>query len=117
MFAFAALGVVLASPVRAQGTGGELAPDLRDIVPYMMVAVDTSGSMERLPACACTTAACNECLPGGQSTPPVADGCSLTNVDGVPPAGKKNRWAVTLEALTGTFVTADPNHASYPGFV
>ncbi|MGD8861772.1 MAG: PilC/PilY family type IV pilus protein, partial [Myxococcales bacterium] len=73
-------------------------PDLREIVPYMMLVVDTSGSMERLPGCVCETPGCVECLPD----------CSLDNVSGVPPVDadgnelKKNRWAVTLEALTGT---------------
>lgn len=113
-----ASAVLTAPYVHAQGTGGEVSPDLRDIVPYMMMVVDTSGSMERLPVCSCTTAGCTECLPGGQASPPVADGCTLTNTNGAPPAGKKNRWAVTLEALTGTFATSDPDDtgAAYTGF-
>jgi type IV pilus assembly protein PilY1 len=88
------LGVLHASPGRAQ------APDMREIYPYLMLVIDTSGSMERLPACACRTAGCEECLPN----------CDLANdASGQPPkdaAGKemkKNRWAVTLEALTGSF--------------
>ena len=118
LFALGAFVPLAASHVRAQGSGGELSPDLRDIVPYMMVVVDTSGSMERLPVCTCTTAACVECLPGGQASPPVADGCALPNVNGVPPTAKKNRWAVTLEALTGTYMTNDPDPTgtAYAGF-
>jgi type IV pilus assembly protein PilY1 len=56
--------------------------DVRNIKPIIMLLVDTSGSMERLtddtdlPVC---------------SNSPTAD------------ADQKNRWAVTLEALTGTF--------------
>ena len=131
---FAALGAVLmlgvgaASPVRAQGTSGEVSPDLRDIVPYMMMVVDSSGSMERLPVCTCTTAACNECLPGGLTTShtvatPAVDGCTLPN-DGTGSSPKdvhghelkKNRWAVTLEALTGAFAGNDANHPAWGGF-
>lgn len=68
--------------------------DLRGILPFIMLVVDTSGSMERLPTCACTSPACEECLPE----------CGLPNgAGGVAPIGKKNRWALTLEALTGTF--------------
>lgn len=75
---------------RAQTT----APDLRAIKPFIAIVVDSSGSMERLPGCVCSTKSCTECLPD----------CSLPNdATGQPPAAKKNRWAVTLEALTGTF--------------
>src|SRR5690349_19806281 len=89
------LGAFAASDARAQ------APDMREIYPYLMLVIDSSGSMERLPACTCTTPGCEECLPN----------CTLPNVTpgNIPPkdaAGhelKKNRWAVTLEALTGTF--------------
>ncbi len=75
-------------------------PDLREIIPYLMLVIDTSGSMERLTSCTCTTPGCTECLPD----------CSLSNdAGGNPPVDanghdlKKNRWATTLEALTGTF--------------
>lgn len=88
------------APAAAQGSVGASLDDLRGILPYMMLVVDTSGSMERLPACTCTTPGCEECMPD----------CSLPNDgNGKPPVGgdgeelKKNRWAVTLEALTGTF--------------
>src|SRR5262245_43596047 len=50
-------------------------PDLRGIVPYLMLVIDTSGSMEQLTSCSCTTPGCEECLPN----------CSLSNVSGVPP--------------------------------
>jgi type IV pilus assembly protein PilY1 len=120
--AFAALVAlaITASPAHAQGTGGEISPDLRDIVPYMMIVVDTSGSMERLPTCSCTTAACNECLPGGQPPNVVANGCTLDNAIAGNLENKKNRWAVTLEALTGRFRTSNPYQgqgaAPYAGF-
>src|SRR5262249_36611857 len=62
-----------------------------EIVPYVMLVIDTSGSMEYLPSCTCKTPGCTECLPecdpGAGGTP------------------EKNRWAVTLEALTGRFST------------
>jgi len=69
--------------------------DLRGIVPYIMLVVDTSGSMERQAVCPCETPSCTECLPR----------CNMTNdpMTGDPPPEKKNRWAVTLEALTGEF--------------
>ncbi|MDH5673371.1 MAG: PilC/PilY family type IV pilus protein [Myxococcales bacterium] len=79
------LGAVLAlAPAAAAQTSN----DLREILPYMMLVVDTSGSMERLPKCTCSSRSCIECLPK----------CDSTVLD-----QKKNRWAVTLEALTGTF--------------
>jgi len=96
--------LLLASTLLAPGSAAAQGdPDLREILPYLMLVIDTSGSMERLPACACETPACEECLPK----------CHLPNVDGQPPTEppndpngrqlKKNRWATTLEALTGTF--------------
>jgi type IV pilus assembly protein PilY1 len=83
--------LAVASGARAQ-TGD---PDIRNIPPFVMIVVDSSGSMEWLPACTCVTEGCTECLPN----------CDLSNdAGGNPPAGKKNRWAVLLEAMTGTFV-------------
>lgn len=82
--ALAVLSVMLV-PARANAQD-----DLRGILPYIMLVVDTSGSMERLPTCACTSPACSECLP-------------KCNDATAPMSQKKNRWAVTLEALTGTF--------------
>jgi hypothetical protein len=52
--------------------------------PLVLMLIDTSGSMERLNNCQCVTPDCGECLPD----------CTR-NV--------RNRWAETLEALTGTF--------------
>ena len=75
-----------ASSVAAQSA----APDMRDIFPYFMLVIDTSGSMERMPTCECEDLACRNCLPV----------CNPTTSGGVP---EKNRWATTLEALTGTF--------------
>jgi type IV pilus assembly protein PilY1 len=69
-------------------------PDIRNIQPFVMVIVDSSGSMERLPNCQCTTLGCVECLPV----------CNQPNgALNEPPANKKNRWGMLLEALTGKF--------------
>jgi type IV pilus assembly protein PilY1 len=77
---------------RAHAQTGD--PDIRNIQPFVMVIVDSSGSMERLPNCQCTTLGCTECLPN----------CALTNdATHEPPPGKKNRWSVLLESLTGKF--------------
>ena len=89
---FAALSLAIVGRVEAQE------PDVRDIPPFVMVVVDSSGSMEDLPACTCRTPTdCTNCAPD----------CSLTNTFNEPPKDvsghelKKNKWAVTLEALTG----------------
>ncbi|HEX7477276.1 MAG TPA: PilC/PilY family type IV pilus protein [Polyangiales bacterium] len=82
-----------ASALPALAQAGD--PDIRNLQPFVMVIVDTSGSMERLPSCVCTTPACTECLPN----------CALTNDTNLAaPPGKKNRWGFVLEALTGSFV-------------
>jgi type IV pilus assembly protein PilY1 len=85
---------VVSSGVEAQE------PDVRDIPPFVMLVVDSSGSMEDLPACTCASPTdCTNCQPD----------CTLPNVFTEPPKDsmgheqKKNRWAVTLEALTGKF--------------
>jgi type IV pilus assembly protein PilY1 len=87
-------------------------PDIRNIPPFVMVIVDSSGSMERLPNCKCITLGCSECLPN----------CSLPNdASGNPPVAKKNSWATLLEALTGKFndfqcnplLRTAPNGATY----
>ncbi|MET0386430.1 MAG: PilC/PilY family type IV pilus protein [Polyangiales bacterium] len=69
-------------------------PDIRAFPPFVMILADTSGSMEWKPGCICDTTGCSECLPD----------CALPN-DALnePPPGKKNRWSVLLEALTGKF--------------
>lgn len=77
-----AVVMMLAATGSARAQQGQ--PDIRNIRPAMMLVVDTSGSMERLPGCSCTGQSCTECLPD----------CD---------AGEKNRWAVTLEALTGSW--------------
>jgi type IV pilus assembly protein PilY1 len=81
----------LAPPGRA--AADETDPDLREIEPYFMLVIDTSGSMELRTDCACTSTYCEDCLPRCQTSPG----------GGLPPISVKNRWAVTLEALTGTF--------------
>jgi type IV pilus assembly protein PilY1 len=84
---------VLAILTRPAGVSAD-EPDIRGIPPFVMVIVDSSGSMEYLPNCVCTTPGCSECNPD----------CSLSNdSSGEPPAAKKNRWATLLEALTGKF--------------
>jgi type IV pilus assembly protein PilY1 len=60
--------------------------DTRPVKPVMMLLVDTSGSMERMPS----SATCDECLPTCSNN---------TAADST----QKNRWALALEALTGTF--------------
>lgn len=67
----------LASPAHAQ------LADTTWIRPAMMMLVDTSGSMERKP----DTSSCVDCLPSCNNN-------SSTD--------EKNRWAITLEALTGS---------------
>ncbi|MEY4579663.1 MAG: hypothetical protein RL701_4366, partial [Pseudomonadota bacterium] len=69
-------------------------PDQRDIPPFVMLVTDTSGSMEYLPGCKCTTKGCTECLPD----------CALSNLDPLNLPKKKNRWSMVLEALTGQFI-------------
>lgn len=87
-FAYAWMAVALAAmfvtrPAEAQD------PDIRSIKPAVILAVDTSGSMERRADCLCTTPQCNECLP-------------VCGPDGV---AQRNRWAVVTEALTGTYTS------------
>lgn len=58
-------------------------PDIRDIRPVVMLLVDTSGSMER--------------MPGGS-------GADLPMCSGSPSGtNERNRWTTVLEALTGTW--------------
>ncbi len=61
---------------------GQSDPDIRDIPPTVMLLVDTSGSMERMP---------------GGDTFPVCNATSST----------RNRWTTVLEALTGTWNVRD----------
>src|SRR5262249_14637341 len=68
----------------------------------VMLVVDSSGSMEDLPACICPDPKDDDCEEGKPN-------CDLLNTFNEPPkslAGKElkeNRWAVTLESLTGKF--------------
>ena len=79
---------VLAMPHEASAQTG---PDVRSIPPVIMLLVDSSGSMEYLSKCVCSTTACSECIPSCSSamTPP------------------RNRWALVLESLTGRWSDAD----------
>jgi type IV pilus assembly protein PilY1 len=83
-----AMWLLLLAGLCTPGTAAAQDPDMREIFPYVMLVIDTSGSMEQLPACPCKTPGCAECLP---------------ICDDVDPEKRKNRWAVTLEALTGEF--------------
>jgi type IV pilus assembly protein PilY1 len=83
-------------------------PDLRQFEPFVMVIVDSSGSMERLPTCKCTTDGCEECLPkcGDNAVykpSPGSPGYPISTSDPDHLMSRKNRWAYTLEALTGQF--------------
>ena len=66
------------------GPAVDLAGALPESSPLVLLVVDTSGSMERVVDCVCTAPGCEECLPD----------CTQ---------GVRNRFAVTLEVLTGTF--------------
>jgi type IV pilus assembly protein PilY1 len=85
LVAFLLLGS-LSNEADAQG------PDIRNIRPHVMLLVDTSGSMERLPECICSTPACLECLPV----------CSA-------PTFEQNRWSIVAQALTGEFTPFECN--------
>lgn len=90
-------------------------PDIRGFAPFVMLVVDSSGSMEDLPACKCNSETdCTNCEPN----------CTLLNdSNGEPPKNssgmelKKNRWAVTLEALTGKFNNFECNRIIRNGAV
>jgi type IV pilus assembly protein PilY1 len=83
--------ILLATLLCSLGTADALAQsgplDARNIKPAVMLLVDTSGSMERLPA----TATLDE------SPLPTCTGNTAQD------SLQKNRWALTLEALTGSF--------------
>jgi type IV pilus assembly protein PilY1 len=78
-----------ASPAVAQ-------PDIREIRPAVMLLIDSSGSMEYVGNCECTTLTCRECMTNCASATP-----------------QRNRWANVLEVLTGEWTsyscTTDPN--------
>ncbi len=67
-------------------------PDIRDIKPLMVLAVDSSGSMERTMDCVCSTPDCDECLPT----------CGATS--------ERNRWATVVESLNGSIPTYSCTH-------
>jgi type IV pilus assembly protein PilY1 len=67
------------------------APDVRSVRPIVMLLVDTSMSMEYMPDYQPTTTTIGCGAPGAC---PVCRGG---------PTDARNRWAITLEALTGTF--------------
>ena len=88
----------LPNPVAAQG-----APDIRSVPPVVMLLVDTSGSMQKIGDCACSTPTCSECMPN----------CGVASPD-------RNRWATVTEALTGEFPSfgcnvQDRNLGSFAG--
>ncbi len=65
------------------GTGGD-----REVLPFVMFVLDSSGSMERTFDCVCETPSCNECMPD----------CD---------AGEGSRWMAVVEAMTGTYISRD----------
>ena len=77
LFASLVLLASLGTPEIARAQG----PDVREIAPHVMLLLDTSGSMEKQPGCACQTPECTECLPVDPNT--------------------ANRWGIVLQALTG----------------
>jgi hypothetical protein len=83
--------ILLTTLLCSLGTADALAQsgplDARNIKPAVMLLVDTWGSMERLPA----TATLEE------SPLPTCTGNTAQD------SLQKNRWALTLEALTGSF--------------
>ncbi|MFT3924967.1 MAG: hypothetical protein QM778_20695 [Myxococcales bacterium] len=81
--AFAALS---AAGVASAQSGAAI--DVRRPKPVVMLLVDTSGSMERMP---------------GPATATTDDDFPKCTGDTTKDTTQKNRWAVTLEALTGTF--------------
>ncbi|MEZ4339382.1 MAG: PilC/PilY family type IV pilus protein [Sandaracinaceae bacterium] len=84
-FSLATLLVGSAATAAAQTTTD---PDIRNIRPIVMLLVDTSGSMERLPG-------------GSDAALPMCSG-STAGVN------QRNRWHQTVEALTGTW--SDTNY-------
>lgn len=81
---------LLASALTAEAGAQSLA-DIQTIKPVVMLLVDTSGSMERLP---------ND--PSAAWKPESLPVCGSSD-----PALRKNRWAITLEVLTGSFQDFD----------
>lgn len=82
--------ILLTSLLGSAWVGSALAQplDARAVRPAVMLLVDTSGSMERLPDDG-SASACDDCLPTCTGN---------TAQDSL----QKNRWAVTVEALTGS---------------
>lgn len=79
-----AFGLLTVAGAFAPRAAAQTAPDIRNIRPVVMLLTDTSGSMEFTPGCTCTSASCSECEPD----------CG---------ASEENRWAIVLQALTGTW--------------
>ena len=96
--ALAFTAMLTASASFAGSAAAQSFPDVRNIRPSVTLLVDSSGSMERMPACTCTTTSCSECLPD----------CT---------AGDQNRWAILLEAFTGTFDTWSCTENDRSGYV
>ena len=80
---------LLALTTISKAEGQITTPDARNISPAVMLLLDSSGSMERVNNCICTTSNCTECLPT----------CSNTN-NGV---NQQNRWSVIVQALGGDY--------------
>jgi type IV pilus assembly protein PilY1 len=94
----------LASGLASARASAQAALDVQRPKPVVMLLVDTSGSMERMP---------------GASTGQTDDLPQCTG-DPTHDGAQRNRWAITLEALTGTFQNyscrqEDRNSAKYAG--
>lgn len=64
------------------------APVAESQQPRVLLLLDTSGSMQWREDCACSSPSCSECLPSCE-------------------AGERSRWHRVIEALTGSFTSAD----------
>ncbi len=91
---FALGAVVLAGALPATRALAQTDPDIRNIRPVVMLLVDTSGSMER--------------MPGGEDA-------ALPMCSGVPSGtNHRNRWTTVLEALTGSWSASDFSCTAVP---
>ncbi|MCA9602910.1 MAG: hypothetical protein KC417_12830 [Myxococcales bacterium] len=98
-----------ASVAAAQSTSGT--PDVRSINPRVLFALDTSGSMERIPGCVCSRngvpnvdctclagdATCEDCLPDCVTPPP---GYTFPSVEPTT-AAPQNRMKILKTVLAG----------------
>ncbi|MCA9580187.1 MAG: hypothetical protein KC416_00250 [Myxococcales bacterium] len=87
----------MSAPASAQDT-----PDVRDILPRVLIAVDSSGSMERYAGCDCTYPDC-VCPPGEATCKTCLPRDITGECDGTTTNVPKNKWHSLVEILTGTY--------------